>query len=62
VYFHLTSDEPRNVWKHAVIGDDGAWDTGLDVSCRFVLLAEAVPLLRTSWHQQDEFLSLIDLP
>jgi 8-oxo-dGTP pyrophosphatase MutT (NUDIX family) len=62
VYFHLMSDEPRNVWKHTVVGDDDAWDTGLEVSCRFVPLAEAAPLLRTSWHRQDEFLSLIDLP
>lgn len=61
VYFHLTSDEPRDAWKHTTIGDDGAWDTGLEVSCRFVSLTEATPLLRTSWHRQDEFLHLIDL-
>lgn len=43
-----------------MIGDDGAWDTGLEVSCRFVPLTDAAPLLRSSWHRQDEFLDLID--
>jgi ADP-ribose pyrophosphatase YjhB (NUDIX family) len=60
VYFHLTSNEARDAWKHTVIGDEDAWDTGLEVNCRFVPLAEAAPLLRTGWHRQDEFLGLID--
>lgn len=59
VYFHLTSDEIRDAWKHIMIGDVDAWDTGLEVSCQFVPVAEAAPLLRTSWHRQDEFLELL---
>jgi 8-oxo-dGTP pyrophosphatase MutT (NUDIX family) len=59
IYFHLACDEPRDAWKHTMIGDDDAWDTGLEVSCRFVSLAEAPQLLRTSWHRLDEFLELL---
>jgi ADP-ribose pyrophosphatase YjhB (NUDIX family) len=61
VYFHLATTEPRDAWTHVMIGDDEAWDTGLDVNCRFVPLAGAAPLLRTSWHRQDEFLELLEL-
>jgi 8-oxo-dGTP pyrophosphatase MutT (NUDIX family) len=61
IYFHLASGETRDAWKHTMIGDDDAWDTGLEVSCRFVPLGDAAPLLRTSWHRQDEFLNLLDL-
>jgi 8-oxo-dGTP pyrophosphatase MutT (NUDIX family) len=56
VYFHLATDEERDSWTHTMIGEDSAWDTGLKVDCRFLLVAEATPLLRTSWHRQDEFL------
>ncbi|GAA2648469.1 NUDIX domain-containing protein [Paractinoplanes durhamensis] len=61
IYFHLSATEPRDTWTHIMIGDDTAWDTGLEVNCRFVPLTEAVPLLQTTWHRQDEFLNLIDL-
>ena len=38
-----------------MIGDDGAWDTGLQVHGHFATLTEAAQLLRTSWHHQDEY-------
>ena len=60
IYFHLTSNETRDAWKHTMIGDHDAWDTGLEVSCRFIPLAEAPSFLRTNWHRQDEFLHLIE--
>ncbi|GAA1867804.1 NUDIX domain-containing protein [Asanoa iriomotensis] len=56
LYFHLTTDEPRNAWTHTMIGDPTAWDTGLPVACRFVPLADAGPLLRTSWLDQSRYL------
>ena len=42
-----------------MVGDDGAWDTGLRINCRFVPLAEAADLLRTSWHHQEEFVGAL---
>lgn len=59
VYFHLTTDEARDAWTHTMIGDDSAWDTGLAIECRFLLLAEASERLRTSWHCQDEYVNLL---
>jgi 8-oxo-dGTP pyrophosphatase MutT (NUDIX family) len=59
IYFHLVTDEPRNTWMHTMIGDDGAWDTGLQVHCRFVSLTEAAQLLQTSWHHQEEYIGLL---
>ncbi|MDG4823883.1 NUDIX domain-containing protein [Asanoa sp. WMMD1127] len=56
LYFHLETDEPRDAWTHTVIGDPAAWDTGLPVTCRFVPLTEAGPLLRTSWLDQSRYL------
>jgi len=56
VYFHVTTDDRRDAWTHTMIGDPGAWDTGLTVACRFVPLAEAGPLLRTSWLDQSRYL------
>ncbi|GIF50888.1 NUDIX domain-containing protein [Asanoa ferruginea] len=56
LYFHLLSDEPRDAWTHTMIGDPAAWDTGLPVACRFVPLASAGPLLRTSWLDQSRYL------
>lgn len=55
VYFHLQTDDQRDQWTHTMIGDAEAWDTGLDVNCRFLPLDEAAELLRTSWHRQEEF-------
>ena len=55
IYFHLVTDEPRNGWIHTVIGDEGAWDTGLQVDCRFATLTEAAQLLETNWHHQAEY-------
>ena len=55
IYFHLVTDEPRDAWTHTMIGDQGAWDTGLQVHCHFVSLTEAAELLRTSWHRQEEY-------
>ncbi|MEV6598855.1 hypothetical protein AB0M36_18625 [Actinoplanes sp. NPDC051346] len=43
-----------------MIGDKDAWDTGLEVACRFVTLPEAAKLLRTSWHRQEKFIALLD--
>jgi 8-oxo-dGTP pyrophosphatase MutT (NUDIX family) len=60
IYFHLTTTEIRDTWTHVMIGDEGVWDTGLDVTCRLIPLADAEPVLRTSWHRQDEFLHLLD--
>ncbi len=57
LYFHLVTDEPRDTWTHTTIGDPEAWDTGVPVVCRFVPLAEAGPLLRTSWLDQSRFLA-----
>jgi ADP-ribose pyrophosphatase YjhB (NUDIX family) len=57
VAFHFASEEPRDHWTHTMIGDDSAWDTGLEVRCRFVPLTDAAPLLRTSWFRPDEFLA-----
>ncbi|GIF75188.1 NUDIX domain-containing protein [Asanoa siamensis] len=62
LYFHLRTDEPRDAWTHTMIGDPAAWDTGLPVACRFVPLAEAGPLLRTSWLDQSRFLDHIAVP
>ena len=59
VYFHLATDEPRDAWDHVMLGDEDAWDTGLAIACRFVSLAEAGQLLRTSWHRQEAFLHLL---
>ncbi|MET8150444.1 NUDIX domain-containing protein [Actinoplanes sp. NPDC049668] len=59
IYFHLATDEPRDAWTHTMVGDDGAWDTGLRIHCRFVPLAEAADLLRTSWHHQEEFVGAL---
>lgn len=56
LYFHLLSEEPRDAWTHTTIGDPAAWDTGVPVACRFVPLAEAGPLLRTSWLDQSRYL------
>jgi 8-oxo-dGTP pyrophosphatase MutT (NUDIX family) len=56
IYFHLVTDEPRNAWTHTMVGDDAAWDTGLQVHCHFAPLAEAAELLRTSWHHQEEYI------
>jgi len=56
IYFHLHTDERRDAWTHTMIGDADAWDTGLQVDCRFVTLAEAAELLQTGWHQQAEFI------
>lgn len=56
LYFHLHTDEPRDAWSHITIGDPEAWDTGVPVACRFVPLAEAGPLLRTSWLDQSRYL------
>ncbi|MEU4239654.1 hypothetical protein [Actinoplanes sp. NPDC026619] len=55
VYFHLVTDEPRDEWKHVMVGDDDAWDTGLVVSCRFVSFTEADNLLSSSGYRQGEF-------
>jgi 8-oxo-dGTP pyrophosphatase MutT (NUDIX family) len=62
LYFHLLTDDPRDGWTHTMIGDPDAWDTGLPVSCRFVPLAEAGPLLRTSWLDQSRYLDLLRVP
>ncbi|MEV4345301.1 NUDIX domain-containing protein [Actinoplanes sp. NPDC049596] len=59
VSFHLDAAETRDAWTHIMVGDDGVWDTGLEVNCRFVALHEAGPLLRSSWGHQDEFLDLL---
>lgn len=59
VYFHLDTDEPRDAWSHTMIGDDDAWDTGLEVNCRFVSLTEAAELLETGWHRQAEFIEYL---
>jgi 8-oxo-dGTP pyrophosphatase MutT (NUDIX family) len=59
VYFHLITDEPRHAWRHTMIGDPTAWDTGLEVECRFLPLAEAAECLRTSWHRQEEYVRLL---
>lgn len=59
VYFHLHTNEPRDEWKHVMAGDEDAWDTGLDICCRFVSLAEADTLLRGSGYRQGEFLHLL---
>jgi 8-oxo-dGTP pyrophosphatase MutT (NUDIX family) len=56
LYFHLLTDEPRDFWTHTTIGDPAAWDTGVEVECRFVPLASAGPLLRTSWLDQSRYL------
>jgi 8-oxo-dGTP pyrophosphatase MutT (NUDIX family) len=55
IYFHLVTDEPRDAWTHTMIGDETAWDTGLQVHCHFAPLTEAVELLKTSWHNQAEY-------
>ncbi|MEV0717835.1 NUDIX domain-containing protein [Asanoa sp. NPDC050611] len=62
LYFHLVTDEPRDAWTHTMIGDPAAWDTGLTVACRFVPLADAGPLLRTSWLDQSRFLHHLVTP
>ena len=59
VYFHLTTDEDRDSWTHTMVGDADAWDTGLELRCRFVELPVAVELLRTSWHRQEQFVELL---
>ncbi|GAA2569741.1 hypothetical protein GCM10010435_49800 [Winogradskya consettensis] len=59
LYFHFVTDEPRDAWTHTMIGDDDAWDTGLEVGCRFIALEAAGAALRTGWHGQDEFLGLL---
>jgi 8-oxo-dGTP pyrophosphatase MutT (NUDIX family) len=59
VYFHLSTDEIRDAWTHIMIGDENAWDTGLEIQCRFLPLAEATEQLRTSWHQQEAYATLL---
>jgi 8-oxo-dGTP pyrophosphatase MutT (NUDIX family) len=59
VYFHLITDETRDAWTHTMVGDPDAWDTGLEIQCRFLPLAEAAEHLRTSWHQQEAFVGLL---
>lgn len=59
IYFHLRTNEHRGRWSHTMIGDPSAWDTGLQVTCRFVSLDDGAELLRTSWHRQEEFVRLL---
>jgi ADP-ribose pyrophosphatase YjhB (NUDIX family) len=59
VYFHLVADESRGAWTHVMIGDENAWDTGLDINCRFVPFVEAEKLLCASGYRQEEFLHLL---
>ena len=40
-------------------GDEGAWDAGLYIDCRFVSFAEAGRLLRAGGYRQGEFLHLL---
>ncbi len=60
VYFHLTTDETRDAWAYIMIGDDNAWDTGLEIECRFLPLPEASERLRTSWHRQEQYVHLLN--
>ncbi|MFG1953969.1 NUDIX domain-containing protein [Micromonospora sp. NPDC048830] len=59
VYFHLVTDEPRDTWRHTVIGDADAWDTGMETECRFLPLAQAAERLRSSWHHQEAYVNLL---
>ena len=61
IYFStLITDEPRDAWTHTMIGDEGAWDTGLQVHYRrFAPLNEAAQPLRMSWHRQNEFVGAL---
>ncbi len=31
IFFHFSAAEPRMRWTHTMVGDPGAWDTGLEV-------------------------------
>ncbi|MEU8264002.1 NUDIX domain-containing protein [Micromonospora sp. NPDC048999] len=59
IYFHLASDEQRDSWAHTMIGDETAWDTGLQVACRFVPIEAATELLQASGHGQEQFLETL---
>lgn len=59
IYFHLVTDEARDDWVHTMIGDEDAWDTGLQVDCRFAPITEAARLLQTSWHEQAEYVGVL---
>lgn len=62
VYFHIETDESRDHWTHAMLGDADAWDTGHHVECRFVAINEAEALLKASGYQQDEYLHHLEPP
>lgn len=59
VYFHLVTDETRDTWRHRMIGDTDAWDTGMEIECRFLPTGQAAERLRSSWHRQEEYLGLL---
>lgn len=59
VYFHLVTDEPRDTWRHTMIGDPDAWDTGMETECRFLPIARAAEELLSSRHRQEEYVKLL---
>jgi 8-oxo-dGTP pyrophosphatase MutT (NUDIX family) len=62
VYFHLRTDDDRSRWQHTMVGDPGAWDTGLLLTCRFIPLGRAHELLRDTGNTQHAFLHLLTAP
>jgi 8-oxo-dGTP pyrophosphatase MutT (NUDIX family) len=56
LFFHLHTTEPRDEWRHRIVGNPDAWDTGMVVRVWFESLPSAATRLERAGNQQEAFL------